>query len=100
MSPVVQSSSPVHCTVNLVPRPPPFFVLQFVFSTKHGSRRAAKNGEGLGTLITWMTSGGHAVDVGGKGATAKTMHCIICLSALPQFWTPDISAAETTCLDW
>ena len=27
-------------------------------------RKSAKNGEGLGTLITWMTSGGGEVDVG------------------------------------
>ena len=37
------------------------------FSTKHGSGRAVKNKEGLGTLITWMTSDGHKVDVGGRG---------------------------------
>ena len=29
------------------------FVLSFAFNI-HGSRRAAKNGEGLGTLITWI----------------------------------------------
>ena len=30
----------------------PSFVLQFAFSIIHGSRRAAKNGEGLGTRMT------------------------------------------------
>ena len=30
---------------SLVPRPPPFFVLWFVFSIIHGSRRPAKNGK-------------------------------------------------------
>ena len=35
----------------LVPRPPLFFVIQFAFSIIHGSGRAAKNEEDLGTLI-------------------------------------------------
>ena len=46
-----------------------------------------------------MTSGGHEVDVGGEGPTAKAMHWIIHSSALPQFWTPDLSINETTCLE-
>ena len=50
---------------SLVPRPPLFFVLQFAFSIIHGSGRTVKNGEGLGTPITSMTSGGREVDVGG-----------------------------------
>ena len=38
---------------SLVPRPTPFFfVLRFAFSIIHGGGRAAKNGEGLGTLTT------------------------------------------------
>ena len=47
-----------------------------------------------------MTSGGREVDVGGQGQIAKTMQFIIRLSALPQFWTPDLSVIETTRLDW
>ena len=46
---------------------PRFFVLRFVFSVIHGTGRAAKNGKGPGTLITWMTFGGHEVDVWGEG---------------------------------
>ena len=37
---------------SLVPRPPLFFVLQFAFSIIHKSKRAVKNGEGLGTHNT------------------------------------------------
>ena len=40
----------------------PVFVLWFVFSIIHGNERAAINGEGLGTLVTWMTPG-----IGGRG---------------------------------
>ena len=49
-----------------------------------------------------MTSGGREVDVGGEGSTAKAMHRIIHSSAVPHFWTPDLSVMETTCthLDW
>ena len=36
----------------------PVLVLRFVFRIIHGNRRAAINGEGLGTLIMWMTLGG------------------------------------------
>jgi len=39
---------------SLVPRPPPLVVLWFVFSIIHGCRRAVKNREGLGWLITWV----------------------------------------------
>ena len=46
---------------SLVPRPP-FFVLWFVFSIIHGSGRAQKNGEGLVSSITYVTSGGHEED--------------------------------------
>ena len=48
-----------------------FLVLQFAFSIINGNGTAAKNwwqkGEGLGTLFTYMTSGGNKVDVGEKG---------------------------------
>ena len=37
--------------ISLVPRPS-CFVVQFAFIIIHENRRAAKNGEGLGTLIT------------------------------------------------
>ena len=42
-----------------------------------------------------MTLGGHEVDIGGMGPT-ETMYWLICLSALPQFWTPDLNVIETT----
>jgi len=37
---------------SLVPRPTPFFTLQFVLTIVHGSGSAVKNGEGLGAFIT------------------------------------------------
>ena len=43
--------------------------LFFGYSTR--KRKSPKNGEGLGTPITWMTSGGCEVDVGGEGSTFK-----------------------------
>ena len=49
----------------------------------------------------WLMSGGCdscQVDVGG-GATGKTMHWIIHSSAIPQYWSPDLSMIETTHLD-
>ena len=44
--------------------PPRFCPSVFI---QYGTRKwkSAKNGEGLGTPITWMTSGGQEVDVGG-----------------------------------
>ena len=44
-------------------------VLWFAFSIIHGSRSVAKNGEGLGTPITWIMSGGWEVDLGGCPST-------------------------------
>ena len=38
---------------------------------------SAKNGEGLGTPITWMTSGGREVDVGGRGPRSNNLDFII-----------------------
>ena len=63
-------------TASLVPTPPPifFFVLWFAFSIIHRSWRVAKNGEGL-EHITWMTSGGCEVDVGGGGGYPTTFVC-------------------------
>ena len=49
---------------SLVPRSPPFFVL-------YNTRKSAKNREGLGTPITWMTSGGCDVDIWGEGSMFK-----------------------------
>ena len=43
-----------------------------------------------------MMSGGHEVNVGGRGLTAKTMHRTIRWSALPHFRTPDFSVIEAT----
>ena len=44
---------------SLVPRPPPFLpsVCVFTMFTIHGSGKAVKNGESLGSFIAWMTSG-------------------------------------------
>ena len=53
---------------SLVPRPPPFLFFGFRNTRKC---KSVKNGEGLGIPITWMTSGGHKVDVGGEGSTFK-----------------------------
>ena len=47
----------IRATCSLVPRPTPFFLF---FSLL----KRAKNREGQGTLVTWMTSGGREVDVG------------------------------------
>ena len=77
----------------------PRFYLPFAFTIIHRSRRPAKNWEGLEAFITWMTSGGCNVDVGGRGPTAKTTHKIICLSTSPCFQTPDLSVMETIRLD-
>ena len=46
-----------------------------------------------------MMSGGCEVDIGGKGPTVKATHYIICLTALPQLWTPDLSVMEATRID-
>jgi len=42
---------------SLTPRPTPIFVLQFAMTILHRNGKAAKNGEGLGEFITWVTSG-------------------------------------------
>ena len=50
----------VYTLTSLVPRPPCFLFFGFVqYNTQ--KRKSAKNGEGLGTPITWMTSGGREV---------------------------------------
>ena len=41
---------------SLVPRPPPYFALQFAFSIIHGSERAAKNGEGLHLALQYWSA--------------------------------------------
>ena len=40
-----KKKSLVHTVCSLVPRPPPFCVLRFVFSVIHGSGRARKTGK-------------------------------------------------------
>ena len=50
---------------SLVPGLSCFYALRFVLTIIHGSGRAAKNGEGLGAFITWVTSGCCKVDMGG-----------------------------------
>ena len=48
--------TPVVLQISLVPRPPPFFVLRFLFSIIHriilNENRRTKNGGGLGTRLT------------------------------------------------
>ena len=55
--------------------------LLFAFTIIHGSRRAAKNGEGLGAFIMAMTSGRCEVDVGGWGVILKIMSNVLNLKA-------------------
>ena len=50
---------------SLVPRPPLFFCSSVCIQYNTRKQKSAKNGEGLGTPITWMMSGGHEVDMGG-----------------------------------
>ena len=60
----------VHCVcIALFPSLPRF--LFFGLYTR--KQKSAKNGEGLGTPITWITSGGREVDVGGKGSALEYM---------------------------
>ena len=52
----MDNTNSITCIRSLVPRPPPFLFFSLRFSTQfsiiNGSGRAAKNREGLGTLIT------------------------------------------------
>ena len=48
--------------------------------------KSAKNGEGLGTPTTWMTSCGRKVDVGGNGSALEYMKSSA-LTARPQTFT-------------
>ena len=57
-------------TVASFPGLPPFLP-SFAFTLIHGSGSSAKNGEGLGAFITWMTSGGCEVDMGGGGVGGR-----------------------------
>ena len=88
--------SHVNCVLVSFPGLPSFYLL-FVFTIIHGSRRPAKNGEGLGAFITWMTSGGCKV---GEGPNCQNNAQDHPSSALPCFLTPDLSMKETTRLDW
>ena len=74
MNPIIQSPTYMYHIYSLVPRPLQFFVLRFVFSIIHGSRRVVKRRR-PGTLIMWMTSGGpkvHADVGGGRGPHSNT----------------------------
>ena len=55
---------------SLIPRPPPFFVLRFVFSIIHGSGRARRPG-----LIQHVSE--REVDIGRRDPTANTTHCMV-----------------------
>ena len=63
-----------HVSSSPVPRLPLFFVQ---FACQYNTRKwksGQKNRKGMGTLITWMTSGGHKVDVGGRGPHSNRLH--------------------------
>ena len=55
----------------------------FLFFYYTWKRKSAKNGEGLGTSIMWMTSGGREVDVGG----ALPINQLVCNS---EFLTSEV----------
>ena len=65
--------------VRHVPRPPMFFfAVWFGFSIVNGSRRVAKNGEGLGTHVRWTRGGCREGRVGGEGegGSAQLQMCV------------------------
>ena len=63
----------------------PVFILQFAFSIIHGSgSKTGENEEGLGTLMTWMMSDGHEVDV---GRPCLTTSMYLRASFLPVKWS-------------
>ena len=74
-------------SLSLVPRPSPFFCSLVCIQYNTRKWKTAKNGKGLVSSITWVTSGGRKVDAKIRGPTAKTRHWIIRSSALPHFWT-------------
>ena len=53
---------PPGLATSLIPRPPPFFVLRFCIQYNTRKWKSAKNGEGLVSFITCVTSGGREVD--------------------------------------
>jgi len=58
---------------SIIPRPPLFFCFSVCVQYNTRKRKSAKNAEGLGAPIMWMTSGGREVDVrwtwgGSRGA--------------------------------
>ena len=61
----------LHERVSLVPRPPPFFCSSVCVQYNTRKRKSAKNGEGLVSFITCVTSGGREEDVVGRGTTAN-----------------------------
>ena len=103
-------------------------VCVFTMFTIHGSGKAVKNGESLSSFIAWMTSGkvdvrgdqarwmyerirqggctrgSGKVDVRGDQARwmyeggAQLQKQCTSSSCLLQFWTPDVSVVDTTCL--
>ena len=61
MDEYVTAFGQVNTNISLVPRPPPFFVLQFLFSIIHGSGRVRKTGKAWNTYHVndvWWTQGG------------------------------------------
>ena len=72
-----------------------------MFTIIHESGRMAKNGEGLVSFIMRMASGGHEVDVGRRAQLQKQCTgAFIQVLYHMQFWTPDVSMAESTHFDW
>ena len=90
---IITTIVPSYTGISPIPRPPLVFALWFTYSTVHGSGRETKNRESLASShhhvnnIRWTE-----VDIGREGPTTKTMHWIIRLSSLPQFWTSDVSS--------
>ena len=90
---IITTILPSYTGISPIPRPPLVFALWFTYSTVHGSGRETKNRESLASShhhvnnIRWTE-----VDIGREGPTTKTMHWIIRLSSLPQFWTSDVSS--------
>ena len=59
----------------------PCFYLPFAFTIIHGSRRPAKNGEGLRAFIMWMMSGGR------EGWYNRELHTRLSIRALyHRYW--------------
>ena len=75
----------------VIPRPPPLY-LHLHSQLMRGDEKLEHSSHEC------MTSGGCRRG-GANHAKKKNTSWIICLSALPQFWTPDVSVVKTTHLE-